>query len=105
MKTLKNNSIIALIFLAIFALSCGSSSDDVDCANTSALESSTEAYITAGFEYAGDQSSANCTALKTAAENYLSVIKDYTSCVPADQLDDWNTSIEQLETQIAGLNC
>ena len=57
------------------------------------------------FEYAFDPSTENCTAYKSSLEKFLKLAEDYRSCVPSEDLDDYDMDIEDSQDELDNLPC
>jgi hypothetical protein len=97
--------IIVVSFLGIG--SCKKKTSDADnCGTNWATQLSTEtnAVAAAAQTYGSDPSAANCTALKTAYQNYLNALEPFTDCSAwteqqkSDLQDAIDTAQEQIDT-------
>ncbi|MEM9260495.1 MAG: hypothetical protein AAGA62_12670, partial [Bacteroidota bacterium] len=75
---MKNLLFIALLFVSLFAVGCGGDDDGggpapgcTEQAYTQAVSDAVMRLSDATQAYVNDQSAANCTAWKNAAQNYL----------------------------------
>jgi len=95
-----------LFACAMFTSSCGS---DVDCTDTTALNSEAEALSIAASAaldaYNVDQSEDNCNALKDAIGDFEDFLKDSEECIEAEDLDDYNETLSDIDEIQANLNC
>lgn len=101
MKILKTCSLVALLFLAGFAVSCGGSSDSCD------LETVVAEVFTKSFDMASAQSDfeddpqANCASYKAALEDYISFLEANQSCLESAGLTDQNGNPASISGEIS----
>jgi len=96
-----------LLTLAIGMTSCGDDEPDVDCTSTNfantinALINDLNAAVTT---YNNDPSSANCQALKDAANDYLDGVESFDDCADIDQTQ-FNDQLDQAREAVNTINC
>lgn len=97
---------ILLILLAIFCFSCSSDNDDNPCDNlsTEGLEI-TESFITSGLNYFNDPTNTTCLDYLNAAEEYIDYSNSILNCLEMDDRAELEQEIQELETEIAQLEC
>ena len=95
-----------LIFLAILCFTCSSNDDDDSCDNlsTDGLEI-TENLISSALSYFNDTSNAGCLDYLNAAEDYIDYSNSILNCLNAEDRAELEQEIQDLETEIAELEC
>jgi len=95
-----------LILLAIFCFTCSSNDDDNLCDNlsTDGLEI-TENLISSALSYFNDPSNAGCLDYLNAAEDYIEYSNSILSCLNAEDRAELEQEIQDLEAEIAILDC
>jgi hypothetical protein len=95
-----------LILLSIICFTCSSDDDNNSCDNLpSNGEEITVNYITKGLEYFTDPSSERCVAYNVAAEAYIEYSNGILGCLDADDRTELEEEIQDLETELAELDC
>ena len=105
-------SCLLLLFTG-FLMSCGSDDDEKieDCSNANVTFAVTfseelENINIASMNYANDQSTENCNALKSAYEDYLDAIEAYEDCArQAGQLAEWNQGLDDAREALDDIVC
>ncbi len=98
---------IVYVFCILALLSCSKDSEIVPCSATWAMELQNELtdISTAVALYSGDQSAANCTALKAAYQGYIDALKPYGNCATLTGQDrvSWQNALNEAEADIDGI--
>ena len=97
---------LLLFLFTITCFSCSSSDDDTSRDNLAS--NGEEVYlnlINATLAYIADNSNPNCVAYETAAEEYIDYNNSILDCLNADDRAELEEEIEDLEAEIAALNC
>ena len=95
-----------LILLTIFSFACSSNDDDNPCDNLST--DGEEIYvnlITTALSYFADPTNAGCLEYLNAAEEYIDYSNSILSCLDAEDRAELEQEIQDLETEIAELDC
>jgi hypothetical protein len=101
-----NKVICFLIVVSFLGVgSCKKKSSDPDrCGTAWATQLSTQvnAISAAAQTYATDPTPANCTALKTAYQNYLNALEPFTDCSAwtTQEKNDLQTAIDEAQQQV-----
>lgn len=95
-----------LILLSIFCFTCSSNDDDNLCDNlsTDSLELS-ENLFESFLNYFEDPTNATCLEYTNAAEDYISYSNSILSCLEAEDRAELELQIQDLEAEIAELDC
>ena len=95
-----------LILLTIFCFACSSNDDDNPCGNlsTDGLEI-TENLISTALSYFGDPTNTTCLEYLNAAEEYIDYSNSILNCLEADDRAELEQEIQELEADIAQLDC
>ncbi|MDC3319630.1 hypothetical protein OAV61_07710 [Flavobacteriaceae bacterium] len=96
---------LLLFLVTISCLSC-SSSDDNPCDNLASNgEEVSLNLINTALVFFADNSNPNCVAYETAAEEYIDYSNSILNCLNAIDRAELEEEIEDLEAEIAALNC
>jgi len=104
-KTMKK---LLLILLIITSFSCSSSDDDNDnlCDNIASNgEEVSLNLINAALAYLADNSNANCIDYEEAAQDYIDYSNSILDCLDQDDREELEQEIEDLEAELATLDC
>lgn len=105
----------SMLLLMVFVFSaCGGDDEDesknaIECTQTAlaeALDEQFQSYSTAFFSYLEEQSSDNCKALKSSAEEYVQFYIDNKDCI--EELTEEvivDEEIDELELGLESLEC
>ena len=99
---------LLLILVAIICFNCSSSDDDNDNPCNDLASNAEEIAITlinAALAYSTDNSNVNCVAYETAAEDYIEYAISILECLDENDREELEQEIEELEAEIATLNC
>ena len=96
-----------MLLVLILATACDKDKEtEIDCnALEAQFEVTIEEWATALLDYAFVESSANCSAYKTATQHFLAEAKASRSCVDSADLEEFDTSIAETEAELANLDC
>ena len=99
---------LLLLLLTIACFACSSNDDDNDnnCDDlaTGGIEIY-ENFFTAAFDYFADPTNAACVAYENASQAYIDYSTSILDCLEADDRAELEQEIEELETELAGLDC
>ena len=95
-----------LILLSIFCFACSSNDDDNLCDNlsTDSLELS-ENLFESFLNYFADPTNTTCLEYINAAEDYINYSNSILSCLEAEDRAELELQIQDLEAEIAELDC
>ncbi|ARV08267.1 hypothetical protein BTO05_00915 [Winogradskyella sp. PC-19] len=97
---------LLLFLFTITCFCCSSSDDDNPCDNLASNgEEVSLNLISTALAYLADNSNSNCVAYETAAEEYIDYSNSILDCLDADDRAELEQEIEDLEAEIAALNC
>ena len=97
---------LLLILLTITCFSCSSNDNENPCDNLASNgEEVSLNLITTALTYFADNSNANCVAYEAAAEEYIDYSNSILNCLNTEDRAELEEEIEDLEAQIAALNC
>jgi len=95
---------LVFIFCIVVLFSCKKDSEILPCTTAWAtdLQQELSAVSTAVALYAGDQSAANCTALKAAYQDYINAMKPYGDCatLTGQNRTEWQAALDEAEANI-----
>jgi hypothetical protein len=98
---------LALVAFTLVTTGCGSDDEGpggpafcTDQAFSQAISDAVMDFSAAAQAYANDQSTANCTAYKQAALNYLDEIRRFEDCATIGQRQDFIDSLREAEENV-----
>jgi len=95
-----------LILLTIFCFACSSNDDDNPCGDLStAGEEISVNLITTALSYFADPTNTTCLNYIDAAEDYIDYSNSILSCLDAADRAELEQEIQDLEAEIAELDC
>ena len=105
---IKNLFLLAFVAISMTFASCGG--DDVDCNDDAALEAAIEdetlALFTTGEAYTLDPTNSDlCNDYADAIKDWLDAVDSIKDCVPADEKEEFDSSIEIIESSLDDLDC
>ena len=98
---------LLLVFISILTLSCSSNdNDDNSCDDlTSNGEEISLNLISAALNYVGNPTNITCLAYENTAVDYIDYSNSILNCLDAEDRAELEQEIEELETELAGLDC
>lgn len=95
---------LVLVMFALMVLFSCSKESGTPCSAAWGVDLQNEitAIATAATIYSGDQSDANCNALKAAYQDYIDALKPYGNCasLTGTSRTDWQNAINDAESEI-----
>lgn len=90
----------------LFLTSCSSNDDDNSCNDlvSNGEEISTN-LITAALDYFANPTNITCLEYENAVEGYIDYSNSILDCLDSDDRAELEEEIQDLETELAGLNC
>lgn len=109
---MKNLLTLSFLACALFIFGCGGDDDGpigpafcTDQAFSEAVNQAVMELSTATQAYVNDQSAANCTAYKAAAQNYLDEVQRFESCATIGQRQDFRDALQAARESVDMTQC
>jgi outer membrane receptor for ferrienterochelin and colicin len=108
MRKVISNRLIFIFCFTLFITGCSKDGDGVAPCSTAwatDLQGELNALVNAGAAYGADPSAANCSAYKSAYQNYIDALKPYGNCATLTGQDrtDWQQALNEAEAEVATL--
>lgn len=104
---MKKLNILLFMCFACAIISCGG--EDIDCADTVAIEASFQDELSAAnaavSAFNADNSEDNCKTLKDALNDYKDALNDIESCVSEENRADFEATIQSIDDDLTSINC